>query len=237
MVLDIYRLSVEEVLKELGPYYDLLEKHTETAKYTAFEEVLDVEKEYRLSISDHSLAKFEVGELRNDFKRRFNEFYPRSLRYSSVVLLVIVTENYLNEICDAVYERRKLPIRAKDLTGRGIERSLNYLKAMVGVEPGKIRHWQRMSALSEIRNCVVHRFGKVRNKHQEETDKRIANIIKREPGLKLSEADAFSGSEEDMRMLLIDPAFCRTAVVATQEFFADVFDSAGFGASLLKPKP
>jgi hypothetical protein len=245
-VIDIFRLSVEGAIKELGPYFDLLESHTEAARGTAFEKVLDVEQEYRLTIADPGECQFEIEELRRDFLEKFNGLYPRSLRYSFLVYVVLVTETHLNDICDSIKEKHSCPISAKDLTGMGINRSLNYLKLVADVKAEHLRHREIISDLSAIRNCIVHRLGRVRVKPEEsvdDVDRKILAIIKRRNGIRLSNERETLGkallddeSDDDIRLLVIEPEFCKSVVASLQEFFTDVFDAAGFAPYPFKPR-
>jgi hypothetical protein len=90
---------------------------------------------------------------------RLDYIYPLAFNYSAVVQIFLTFETRLRRTCDLIYETKKLPIRAKELSGSTIERYLTYLDKFAGVEKIKLTLWQQIVALTKIRNCIVHTSG------------------------------------------------------------------------------
>lgn len=119
-------------------------------------------------IKGNELAKLElyhsddpVGrEIRWMFEGPKHEtFFPTALNYAFVVLVFITLETQLMRLCDVLYEVKSFPVRAKDMSGSGLERYLSYLTKLAGVSRSKLPNWQAVSKLSIIRNCIVHASG------------------------------------------------------------------------------
>jgi hypothetical protein len=85
---------------------------------------------------------------------------PRILRYSLLVQACSLLEFTLQEIAECLHRERNLPLSPKDLTGRGIQQARKYLIKVAQVPlPEQGACWEDISAVSEIRNVVVHKNG------------------------------------------------------------------------------
>jgi len=90
---------------------------------------------------------------------KHDTFFPTALNYAFVVLVFITLETRLMRVCDVLHEVKGFPVRAKDMSGSGLERYLSYLSKLAGVNRSKLPNWQAVSKLTIIRNCIVHASG------------------------------------------------------------------------------
>jgi len=90
---------------------------------------------------------------------KHDSVFPTALNYSFVVLVFITLETRLMRLTDLLYEVEKFPVRAKDMSGSGLERYLSYLSKLAGVNRSKLPNWLAISKLGIIRNCIVHTSG------------------------------------------------------------------------------
>lgn len=94
-----------------------------------------------------------------DESRKLDHSFPTALNYSFVVLVYITLETRLLRICSLLHESRKLPLRAKDLSGSGLERSMAFLEKLGGLSRQRLPLWTQIRKLATIRNCIVHTSG------------------------------------------------------------------------------
>ena len=77
------------------------------------------------------------------------------------MMTFVTIETHLMKTCDLLFKTRKLPLRAKEIAGRGLERYMKYLSKLASVSRDCISIWPQISKLAILRNCVVHSSGYV----------------------------------------------------------------------------
>jgi hypothetical protein len=98
---------------------------------------------------------------------KLDYLFPLALNYSFVTLIFITLETRLLKTCNLLYESRNFPLKAKDLAGSGLERYINFLTKLVSIPLISLTHWPQISALTIIRNCIVHTSGFLENSRDE----------------------------------------------------------------------
>lgn len=166
--------------------------------------------------------------------------FPTALNYSFVVLVFITIETRLMRTCDLIYELRKLPIRAKDLSGRGLERYMKFLSKLADVRRENLSYWPQISNLTKIRNCIVHTSGFLdysrdaqdlrrlvedKSYFTSEHRKRLENIERSErksipPALHIEHV---AGGER----LIVEMEYSHAVCAYGREFLFEVFEEAG----------
>jgi hypothetical protein len=137
--------------------------------------------------------------------------------YSQFLVSYALFEHNLNELCEIVRNRSKLPVSFKDLNGRGIRRSALYLRKMAGVSsPFETDSWNNSVLLGEVRNVIAHNNGEI-----DSTRNHGPGLLKKFqvlPGLALK--PHFEGS--DQFTLIIDNDFLKSAIAKMGGVLTDV---------------
>lgn len=83
--------------------------------------------------------------------------------YSLVLVMVSLLEEAFNTLCHSYYIIiNRFQIKQKDMTGKGLERSINYLEKVVNVRGIKAdQNWEYVKTIIEARNMIVHNGGRV----------------------------------------------------------------------------
>lgn len=103
--------------------------------------------------------------------------YPQFLRYSFVALLVALTETRLEEMCDQLGKRKKLPAnqqyQAVKTSLKG-DKPKSFFKKNVGDrnKEAVVTVWEPFTFLTIVRHCILHADGDVsKMKRQDQKDK------------------------------------------------------------------
>ncbi len=136
-----------------------------------FNEQIDELKRIELEKLDTYYPNDDNGKaLRWYFEsQKLEYFFPVTLNYAFLIMVFVTIETHLMKTCDLLYETRKLPLRAKELAGRGLDRYMNYLSKLASVSRDCISIWPQISNLTKLRNCVVHTAGYIDNSKDEKT--------------------------------------------------------------------
>ena len=165
--------------------------------------------EWNLAMQDHS-AKYDM---------LFTNFF----RYSFIVLLVIVFEDWLHRLCLGV-EDIKHPVDAVPATGEDtVRKHRNYLRN-AGV-PVDNSLWDDVFDLVKIRHCIVHASGNIeRSKYQQ----RLRDVAQKGVGLLISDHtyhNELTPLYLEPGMLMIEARFCRSTIAKIKALFAALCDS------------
>lgn len=213
MIINFFRIETEGLFRSLADYHKKLEAQIPIIGKTEFEKIQEWAKQESVEYGEYDIA---VDEL----KWEYEYYFPRSLRYSFIVLLYLVVEKQLTQLCKIIQAGDNLPIKANDLRGDIIERSKTYIHKVAGVSMNEV-DWTKLSDLSVVRNCIVHTMGEiVESKDRAYLQKMVSANI----GLS-------TGSDEflDNNRLQLSKEYCSTAVHNMQVFFDQLFDAAGMG--------
>lgn len=78
-------------------------------------------------------------------------------------------EGYVNQICNSYKEEKGFILEAKDLRGEGIQRAVNYLEKIVGLNNIKnSTEWNEIMRWNSIRNILVHNNGVIKNQKDDD---------------------------------------------------------------------
>jgi hypothetical protein len=213
MVINFFRIETEGLFRGLAEYHEKLEAQIPIIQQSEFEKVQEWSKNESVEYAEYDIAI-------DDLRWNYDYYFPRSLRYSFIVLLFLVVEKQLTEFCKTLQEEHNLSIKVGDLRGDISERAKIYIHKLGGIPDDKV-NWKNVGDLSVVRNCIVHTMGDVNNSRDRIY---IQNLISLNIGLSI-------GNEEfsERGKLQISAEYCTTAVQDIQFFFDELFDSAGMG--------
>lgn len=136
----------------------------------------------------------------------YNMLYTNFSRYSFVVLLLLVMNDWLHRLCLAVQDIKNPP--------NPVPSNLNGYKqyltdAQVSVDD---RLWEVAHNLQKVRDCIVHTSGNI-IRSRDETH--IRAMAQKKMGIKIS-SRIDRGDEEPLYLedntLIIQPAYCKSTV-------------------------
>jgi hypothetical protein len=214
MIIDFFRIDTTNILDGLGEYLEKLEA-----------QLPDIQTNERKNIEawaeKESVDPAEFDAAFDEYRWTYGYFFPRSLRYSFIVLLFLVLENQLGLLCDEIKKRRNLNLQVTDFSGSALKRAKSYLEKVVGITGVD---WENVEDLSKIRNCIVHTLGNVLLSRDTE---RLQLLAKQNIGISIS-----SSEDPDIGVILITSEYCAQSVTSVRKFFDTIFDLAGFGEKL-----
>ena len=214
MKIDFFRIDTTNILHGLAEYQKTMEAQLPV--------IQELEQSSIEAFRNHDLPNILPYEsMMEEYDWVYRYFFPRSLRYSFIVLLFLVIEHQLNQLCDEIKKRRNLPIRANEMSGDVLKRSKAYLHKVAGVS---IKNWESLEDLSKIRNCIVHVLGKV---ELSKDGKHLKQLAKKNIGISISDEDS-----HEEGFLVISAEYCESAVHLAKQFFDEIFDGADFGPEL-----
>ena len=112
-----------------------------------------------------------------DIESIFMEYFPSLQRRSALLTVYGYFEHELDKLC-LLYQSEKLfRLNLSDLNGKGVERSINYLEKVAGIDASKkSKEWNHIKRIQKIRNVIVHQDGKL-NDHQGNPRKEVIDYI------------------------------------------------------------
>lgn len=201
------RLQTERLLGLLAIYHVTMEgriKSQDSIDELGGESILDPEAD---------LDDFENAD--EDPHETYYFEFARSLRYSFVVLLFMVIENTLNQLCELIRNSHHLAIRVTDLRGDAIERYKTYLHRLAAFPSV---NWSQLEDLAVVRNCLVHTLGHIEQSRDRD---RLQRLVAEDKGIVVIN-DLWRETT-----LIIKAKYCSYAITIAQEFFDALFDGAG----------
>ena len=214
MKIDFFRINTANIFRGLVEYQKTMEAQLP---------IIQQHEQSSIEVfKNHDLPDtIPYESMMEEYDWIYEYFFPRSLRYSFVVLLFLVIEHQLNQLCDEIQKRRNLPIRSSEMSGDALKRSKVYLQKVARVS---IKNWESLEDLSKVRNCIVHTLGKV---ELSKDAKHLNQLVKKNIGLAISGED----SQED-GFLVVSAEYCESAIRLAKQFFYEIFDAADFGPEL-----
>lgn len=157
----------------------------------------------------------------------FDMLVPNYFRYSCVVLLYLIFESKLKEMCEIAHKAapdKPLPEFGRDFVGT----CKRYLRDAADFST---QHWGQLEDLSKLRNCIVHASGRVGGRYA----KHIASIAETGIGIHISGAGSEPPSELlplylDDNQIMIEPRYCRWIIKTVYEFFEELCDALSLPA-------
>jgi hypothetical protein len=115
---------------------------------------------YKAKFQEHDDTLDDRFNERLDLWASFETEYPQYLRRSSILITFSMFEDNLNKFCDSMAEYKCSALRFSDMSGRGIERSKNYLSKAIGMDfPSSTSEWEKITKVQKVRNILAHTSG------------------------------------------------------------------------------
>ncbi len=156
--------------------------------------------------NDEEYAEWSIRMQEHEAK--YDMMHANFLRYSFLVLVLLVLENQLHGYCHALHDNNPLLRNPTNPKGNVIQKYKEYIE-YAGVFINNAL-WEEVTELNDIRNCIVHSSGdasRVGPNRQEA----ILKIAKKGTGVQIS----LQHEKNDMvplyfkdNMLLIEPKYC-----------------------------
>jgi hypothetical protein len=138
----------------------------------------------------------------------------------SPFILHSIVETQLDAFAEYMGQQRGAKLRVKDMAGKGIDRSVGYLKLVLSIDVKADPAWSRLKDLQSLRNIIVHRGGK--RGESLEHQKTVDGLVKKYPQkLALRAADGFH------EQIWMSMNLCRDLVRDVDGFFERVFRASG----------
>ena len=154
----------------------------------------------------------------------FDMLFANFFRYSFIVLLYLIFEDWLYRLCVAVHDikgyKESPPTPSRDI----LNTYKNYLvKAGVKAEGGL---WQDISDFNKVRNCIAHNSGCVKRSRYEP---RLRTMAQKAIGIGISSYENRGEIEPlylENDMLIIEPQYCESVVQDIKQLFEKLCDAA-----------
>lgn len=204
----LYRNLSLATFDSLNEYYQVMESQLTTLKRDEQKRIEEDIKRLELS-GDEKYAEWSMET--DNLTAKYNMLYTNFFRYSFIVLLCLVLDDWLHRLCLAVQEFKHLPNPLEQ--GKDILRDYKrYLaKANVIVTDNL---WEFAFDLQKVRDCVVHTSGNISRSRDKE---HLRNLAKRKIGIEISTRGYYSEQEEPLyleeNMLIVKSDYCRSTIV------------------------
>jgi len=202
-------------LDSLAQYYETAESQLQSVEQKEYNQIVSGIKRWGLSPGDE-WNEWDIAMQEHTAKH--DMLFINFLRYSFVVLLFLILENQLRELCEIVGKRKgeMLPTIKRNI----VKQYKQFLKdADVGIAQ---QVWENIHDLNKVRNCIVHASGNVVHVTDE---RRLRTLARRDTSLGISGYDYEDEHysiylESDMLILTSD--YCRHAVADVRRLFEDL---------------
>ena len=141
-------------VRGIEDYYEAAESGLRAIEDKELAQIRDMAAAQNWEYDDWAVAKQE-------HEMTFDMLVPNYFGYSCIVLLYLVLESKLKEMCEIAHNAapdKPLPDFGQDF----VRRCKRYLKDAVGFST---QRWGHVEDLSKIRNCIVHTSGKVEGRY------------------------------------------------------------------------
>ena len=154
--IDFRLLELSIDLGTLESHFQLIEEEIVRGEEAAGREFQD--KWQALEFKDE--AEWDLLRQDRDFRVKF--VLPRVFRGPFLVTLFTVYETAVTEIAKLVQDKRGIQISLDDLRGDLLNRAKKYYGHVLDFELSKSnQHWERITLLSDLRNAIAHRNGRL----------------------------------------------------------------------------
>lgn len=205
----------------IAQYHETVESQLQSAKREERKRIHEMMQAMELD-REHQMAEWDVAM--QEHAMTFDMLLPNFFRYSLIVLLFLVVESKLGELCRAVKNVRgnipSPPCPEKNIVNEYKE----YLTKRAGISGLR---WDKIHDLNKIRNCIVHASGKVKGFRHETY---LRQLARREIGLSIS-GDDYDPKDDlqplylDEDMLVLRPEYCKGAISNIRDFFEELCDA------------
>jgi hypothetical protein len=127
-----------------------------------FESAMEKAKDERLAAAQKGISKAEALISTAFENIDFSTNVPNLFRRALFVAAYSMLETHLNLLATDNQQQKTLVLSLEEIRGQGIERARLYLKKVVGMSfPDTSPEWQVLKRLGELRNVLVHRYGRL----------------------------------------------------------------------------
>jgi len=166
VVLNWYQYDISFSFQLIKSFIDGIEEQADESvtRYENEKETLVLEEipeeNYARVVEVHQGLDDETWDLDGVFK----EYLPNLQRRSALLTLSGYFEHELDKLC-ILYKSEKLySLSLSDLNGKGIDRAVNYLEKVAGLEVHKSSsEWNHIKNIQKIRNVIVHQDGRLKD--------------------------------------------------------------------------
>lgn len=209
------QIETPQLLKHLANYHDLMEARLEQDASSAVDAILQSQRQ-----RDSALFEADVDET----KWIYENYFPRFLRYSLIMTLVMILETQLVKLCDSIKVKRNLSVRSKDLKGDTLNQCKKFLESVAKLSLDQAL-WNRVIDVSKVRNCIVHSMGDIELSNDKN---RLLDLVRANQGIAVGDT-VFQGLERNT--IFISSEYCAQSIQHVAMLFDNIFDGAGFGNS------
>ena len=143
----------------------------------------------------------------------FGNYFPNLQRCSALVTIWGYFEHELDKLCLLYQSEKSYKLALSDLTRKGIDRAVNYLQKVAGLDPHKeSKEWFQLKNIQKIRNIIVHKDGKLLD-HKGCPIKDVVAYV--------NQMDCLSGDSE----LMIKAGFLEHVISIMKEYFRLIEES------------
>lgn len=208
-------------LDRLSEYLEVVECQLKSVEETEEEQILEEIEDLELSAEAEWI---ERNLAMQEHRPKHDMLFPNFLRYSFVVLIVLILENKLRELCAIVAKSKG---KDSPVYWQGaIKKYKKFLESnCVSVDEDDYDYWRPMHDLKKVRNCIVHASGDVTLSKDKV---RLRDVAHEDPNLAISGRN-YEGEdvplyfEDDMLVLTTD--YCRDAVADVKTLFKKLCDA------------
>jgi len=202
-------------LDGLAQYHETTESQLQLAKQEKYSQIISEIRSWKLSPEDE-WTEWDLAM--QEHTARHEMLFTNFLRYSFVVLLFLILEDKLRELCEIVGKLKgKTPPAAK----RDIVKQYKRFLEDAGVNIAQ-QVWESVHDLNKVRNCIVHASGNVARMPGKGY---LRTLARRDPRLDISGYD-YEGNDFPLyleeNMLILAPDYCSHAVADVRRLFEDL---------------
>jgi len=157
----------------------------------------------------------------DDCDRRYAVDFRRILRFTIIMSAYSLAELSLSMIAKEIRNRKGLASK-KDKAKKTLDRFEGFWTKVAQMPWWSDPRWDMLKDIRELRNCIAHRNGVVR-----ENDGRIEQLVHRDCGVRLVGVKDPLADPDEARTLEIEERFCRKAVEEMRTLFDEIFNRAG----------
>ncbi len=210
VVLNWYQYDISFSFQLIKSFIDGIENQAsdsvtryENEKETlVFEEV--PEENYARVVEIHQGLDDETWDLDGIFK----EYFPSLQRRSALLTLSGYFEHELDKLCSLYKSENSYSLSFSDLSGKGIDRAINYLEKVASLDVHKTSsEWNHIKSIQKIRNLIVHQDGNLKD-HQGNPVKAAIDYV--------NKIESLSGDKE----IIIEKGFLSHVIEKYDSYFS-----------------
>lgn len=176
-----------------------------------------------LSVDDEQfLLADHFGDL-DDCDRRDKFEFAGMLRFSIILMTFTLVESSLSRIAREITRRKQLDLDLEDLQAKDLVSRFRKFWMKVAKLPWweDDTNWNLLKDVEQLRNCIAHRNGILRN-----NEKRVHQLMQRNVGVRLLNSNESLDSDRP-GSVFVEERFCREIIDRFVTLVRQVFDRAG----------